>query len=150
MSNEVNEIQDFIPQDTKDIQIQSVCAIMDVFGYTLHVDGKFYHDAYFDYEKGKRDKPTFNGCEVLSFNKACELHNSEWSLAGIDSNDGKVEAVYMSHVFNTDTYTLNKAMANKIVEQVFLQGTKHGLIVCHKHLVKFVCESYQYLFLENN
>ena len=145
MSNE-----EFVAQDTKDIQIQSVCAFMEQFNYLLHIDGKFYSNTFWDWEKGKREEPYFKGCEVISFNKACELHNSDWSLVDASGESCKVEATYMSDVFNTDTYTLNKAMACKIVQQVFLQCTKYGRVVCHKHLVKFVCESYQYMFLEQD
>ncbi|MNQ60614.1 hypothetical protein D3C85_748980 [compost metagenome] len=140
MSNEVNEIQDFTPQDTKAIQIQSVCAFMEVLGYTLHVDGKFYADTFWDYHKGGRSRPTFKGCEVLSFNTCVKLHNGGYTDWGGHN---------FREPFVTDKYTFNKARAAKVVQQVFLQGTKHGNIVCHKHLVRFVDPSYQYLFLKD-
>lgn len=133
--------EEFVAQDTKDIQIQSVCAFMKEFNYLLHIDGKFYSNTFWDWEKGGRDRPTFKGCEVLSMNTAVKLHNYNWNIASILN--------VVPSQFHTDRYTINKAKAAKIVLKVFLQGTKRGGVVCHKHLVKFCDSSYQYMFLEN-
>lgn len=147
VTNEGSIIQEaFIIQDTKDIQIQSVCEFMSVLGYTLHVDGKFYADTFWDCHKGGRDRPTFKGCEVLSFNTCAMLHNSRWVSMGYTDCPMKCTSSWRLMI---DSYMLNKALATKIVQQVFLQGTKRGQILCHKHLVRFVDSSYQYLFLKD-
>lgn len=128
--------EEFVAQDTKYLQIRSVCAFMEVFGYKLMFNGKFYHEAFFNMYKVK---PTFKGCNNISFNTAVKLHNGSYT----DWHGDKFRAP-----FETDKYTFNKARTAKIVQQVFLQGTKHGQVVCHKHLVKFTDPSYQYMFLE--
>lgn len=138
--------EEFVIQDTKGIQIQSVCAFMEQFNYLLHVDGKFYSNTFWDWEKGKREDPYFKGCEVIRMSTAVTMHNSEWVVMG----DISCPMVCTSNwKFMTYSYTLNKALAARIVKQVFLQGTKHGQILCHKHLIRFVDSSYQYLFLKD-
>lgn len=133
-------VKEFTPQDTKDIQIKSVCAFMKEFNYLLHVDGKFYSNTFWDWDKCNREDPYFQGCEVIRMNTAVTLHNRNWRIREIIGVD--------EGVFKIDPYTLNKAQAAKIVKQVFLHGTKYGGVKCHKHWVRFVDQSYQYMFLE--
>lgn len=123
----------FVAQDTKSIQIRSVCAFMDNFDYYLGVDSKFYN---------KNIKPYFKGCEIISFRTAVMLHNRNWKLWQVL----RVEP----RVFKMDQYTLNKAIASKIVHQAHLQSTKDGSILCQKHLVNFADPMYQYIFLEDS
>lgn len=135
MSNEEFVAQSaFVEQKTKYLQIRSVCAFMEVFNYYLGVDGKFYNNTTY------KEKPIFQGCETVSFQTAVTLHNRNWRIREIIGVD--------EGVFKIDPYTMNKAQAAKIVQQVFLQGTKHGGVKCHKHLVKFTDPAYQYMFLE--
>ena len=146
MINEETEIQDFIPQDTKVTQIQSLCAFMEQLGYRLHVDGKFYCEDYFEYFN--KVEPTFKGCRVISFNTAVRLHNSWWDSFNYNFKAVECESFPEGSAFRTDAYTYNKAKAAKIVNKVFLQCTKHGRVVCNKHLVKFTYYNYHYMFLE--
>lgn len=145
MSNEETKIQDFTPQDTKGIQIQSLCAFMEQTGYCLHVDNKFYYHDYF--EHFHTTEPTFKGCRVIAFNTAVRLHNSWWDSFNYNSTAVECESFQEGSVFRTDPYTYNKAKVAKIVNKVYLQCTKQGQVVCNKHLVKFTCYSYQYMFL---
>lgn len=136
MSNEEFVAQSaFVEQKTKYLQIRSVCAFMEVFNYYLDVDGKFYNNTTY------KEKPVLKGCETISFRTAVMLHNFE----NIDWHGDNFR-----EPFNTDKYTFNKARASKIVEKVFLQATRHGSIICHKHLVKFCDPFYQYIFLEDS
>lgn len=143
-----NNGKEFVPQDTKDLQIRSVAAFMEVFNYLRHIDGKFYHESYWDCPR--RWNPTFQGCQIISFNKAVRLHNETWWTHGDFLVKGDRFLWGESRVFKTDYYTYNKAKSVKIVQKAFLQATRHGEILCHKNLVKFVDPFYQYVFLEDS
>lgn len=128
--------EEFIPQDTKHLQIQSVCAFMEVFNYHILPYGTFVTQGLSGWKN-----PAFKGCKIISFNTAVRLHNFE----SIDWHGDN-----FSEPFSTDKYTFNKARASKIVDKAFLQATRYGSILCHKHLVKFTDPAYQYIFLEDS
>lgn len=141
---------EFVVKDTLAIQLSSMDAFAHTLGYWRATDGQYVTNREFGVELG------WKGCEVISFNTMVKLHGSIWYKSlkkgfyypechpEIEDLDGNL---VQASCFMTDGYTITKALNARIVDQVFLQRTKHGGIVCHKHLVKFCDYSYQHLFL---
>jgi hypothetical protein len=137
-------------KDTMNIQLASVDALASVLGYYRGLDNKYIECREFYAGRG------FKGCEVISLNTMVKLHNSLWCksvVGGYYFPAAFPEVIGMDGVlvrqspFMLDGYTLNKALAARIAEKVFIQCNKHGVVTCHKHLLKLADDSYYYLFI---
>lgn len=145
---------EFIEQGTQHIQQASVAAFASALGYYESAQHQFVESKEYGLSKG-----VFKGCATIDYNTMVTLHNAKdrpsymlqtyWD--GL--NNGKKVVIMAGKAqhnklpFQLDAYTLRRAQACRIVEQVFLQKRKNGAILCHKNLVKFIDQEYQYLFL---
>lgn len=138
--------EEFNYSNTKYLQVRSVVEFMDKLGYDYYP----YNDTFMF----KNHHQGFKGCNTLSFLTATRLHNDQWTKGNF--NNGylvpnfsfvpKMDGGYYETTFKIDAYTLNKAKAAKIVEQVFIHASNHGF-KCYKEQVKLCDESYEALFL---
>lgn len=127
--------------DTKDIQKFSVQQFMSHLGYDL------YNTQYGGFVFVCRNNPKSDK-RILSFNTAIALHNNSWeSLSDVrfcESNNP------LMHIIS-DVYSVNMAVASKIVEKAKIQYSKKkkDFILSDENtrLVKFMCPEYEYLFL---
>lgn len=141
--------EEFNYSNTKYLQVRSVVEFMDVIGYDYHP----YNDTFVFQELYNRDLG-FKGCQTLSFLTASNLHNDQWTKGNFTNGYlvpefsfvPKMDGGYYETTFKIDAYTLNKAKAAKIVEQVFIHASNHGF-KCYKDQVKLCDESYEALFL---
>jgi len=137
-------------KDTMNIQLASLDAFGSVLGYYRTLDNKYIECREFYAGRG------FKGCEVISLNTMVKLHNSVWAdslflgsyfptafpeVMGLDGT------LVSQSPFMLDGYTLSRAKAAKIAQKVFAQCNKHGVVTCHKHLLKLADDSYYYLFI---
>ena len=137
-------------KDTLAIQLASIDAFAYVLGYWKGFDNKLCTEYSLGVAHG------WKGCETLSMNTVVKLHNSLWcnSVVGgyyfpaafpeVIGLDG---TLVRQSAFTLDGYTLSRAKAARIAEKVFVQCNKHGVVTCHKHLLKLADESYYYLFI---
>lgn len=133
--------------NTKHLQIRSLIEFMDCLGYDYYMwDNTFVKQGF----KGAG----FKGCHTLSFITACNLHNSVWlniPKAGYVAPSygfvNKLGGGYYNQAFWTDAYTINKALASRIVAQVFLHVGDTG-ITCYKQQIKLLDPVYEALFVQ--
>jgi len=137
-------------KNTLAIQLASIDSFIGVLGYWKGFDNKFCTEHTLGVPHG------WKGAETLSMNTVVKLHNSLWcksvvggyyypeSFPEVIGLDG---ALVRPSPFMLDGYTLNKALAARIAEKVFVQCNKHGAVTCHKHLLKLADDSYYYLFI---
>lgn len=133
--------------DTKQLQIRSVIEFMSELSYDFYP--AFGQTFAARYECG------FKGCEVISFNTAVKLHDTNWMRSNPYylcvpefSFVNKLAGGYYERTFQIDSYTLNKAQACKIVERVYVHCTKKGLLKSYKNQVQFTDSAYEQLFLQ--
>jgi len=137
-------------KDTLAIQLASTDAFAYVLGYWKGLDNKFCTEYSLGVPHG------FKGAETLSMNTVVKLHNSLWCKGVVEGYYypaafpeviGLDGTLVRQSPFMLDGYTLNKALAARIAEKVFIQCNKHGTVTCHKHLLKLCDESYYFLFI---
>jgi hypothetical protein len=137
-------------KNTLAIQLASIDAFISVLGYWKGLDNKFCTEYTLGTPHG------FKGAEILSMSTVVKLHNSLWCKsvvggyyfpAAFPEVIGLDGALVKQSPFMLDGYTLNKALAARIADKVFVQCNKHGVVTCHKHLLKFADDSYYYLFI---
>jgi hypothetical protein len=137
-------------KDTMNIQLASLDGFAHVLGYYRTLDNKYIECREFYAGRG------YKGAEVISLNTMVKLHNSVWCKsvvggyyfpAAFPEVIGLDGALVRQSPFMLDGYTLNKALAARIAEKVFIQRNKHGAVTCHKHLLKLADDSYYYLFI---
>jgi hypothetical protein len=137
-------------KDTLAIQLASIDSFISVLGYWKGLDNKFCTEYSLGVPHG------FRGVEILSMNTVVKLHNSLWRKSVVSgyyfpAAFPEVVGLDMTLVrqspFMLDGYTLNRALAARIAEKVFVQCNKHGAVTCPKHLLKLVDDSYYYLFI---
>lgn len=139
--------EEFNYSNTKYLQVRSVVSFMEALGYDYYP----YADTFMPRDSWKF---MFKGCTTLSFLTATNLHNTDWTRGTF--NNGylvpnfsfvpKMDGGCYETTFKIDAYTLNKAKAAKIVEQVFIHASNQGF-KCYKDQVKLCDESYEVLFL---
>lgn len=120
--------------DTKNIQLFSLIAVMQEFGY-------WFNESVCNFYNPENEN------EVVSFKSAVELHNVLDDL--IDdiywcSEDGH----YSFNHFNFTLYDYHRACGAQVIKKVKLQlnkKTKH--IFAQSDKISFVIKSYQHLFL---
>jgi hypothetical protein len=137
-------------KNTLAIQLASIDSFISVLGYWKGFDNKFCTEHTLGVAHG------FKGCEILSMGTVVKLHNSLWCKSVVDgyyfpAAYPEVVGLDMTLVrqspFMIDGYTLNRAKAARVAEKVFIQCNKHGVVTCHKHLLKLADDSYYYLFI---
>lgn len=137
-------------KNTMNIQLASIDVFISVLGYWKGPGNNFHAEYSLGVAHG------FKGAETLSMNTVVKLHNSLWCKSIKDgyyypeSFPEVVDiggALVRQSPFMLDGYTLNKALAARIAEKVFVHCNKHGVVTCHKHLLKLADESYYYLFI---
>jgi hypothetical protein len=137
-------------KNTLAIQLASIDSFLGVIGYWKGFDNKFCTEYSLGVAHG------FRGAEILSMNTVVKLHNSLWCKSVVDGYYfpaaypevvGLDGALVRQSPFMLDGYTLNKALAARIAEKAFIQRNKHGVVTCHKHLLKLADDSYYYLFI---
>lgn len=134
-------------KDTLSIQLDSLDAFSCVLGYW---NNKFYTEYTLGVAHG------FRGCETITMNTMVKLHNAVWlksSKKGFYYPEYYPEIVGVDGIlvrqspFMLDGYTLERALAARISDKVFLQCDKHGVVTCHKHLLRLIDSSYYHLFI---
>lgn len=120
-------------KNTTALQLQSLDAYMDALGYERSAFSYGYELKY----------PVKSGEKFIRLNTAVMLYNYSWDLR----LNGKYSCNYLSFLLELDSYSYTKAEARKIVDQVFLQCTKHQKLITQKHQVRFVNSDYYDLFL---
>lgn len=119
--------------DTKNIQLFSLIAVMQEFGYWFNEEVcNFYNPE--------------NENQVVSFKSAVELHNAIEDL-GEDIHWCAEEGKYSFNHFNFTVYDYWRAAGAQVVEKVKLQlnkKTKH--IFAQSDKIRFVVKNYEYLF----
>lgn len=133
--------------DTKQIQIRSIIEFMSELNYDFYP--AFNSTFAAKYDCG------FKGSEVISFQTAVKLHDSQWTVSSEPhlfvpkfSFVNKMDGGYFERTFETDAYTLTKTQACKIVERVYVHCTKNGLLKAYKNQIKFVRPEYEQQFLK--
>lgn len=120
--------------DTKNVQMASLVAVMQEFGYWFNEDVCNFYDPENEYK-------------IVSFKSAVELHNALEDIAcniWIEESDGYSG---FNH-FNFSIYDFNRAVGAQIVEKVKLQlNKKNKYIKTQSHKIRFVCPAYENLFL---
>lgn len=137
-------------KNTLAIQLASIDAFVGVLSYWKGFDNKFCTEYTLGVPHG------FRGAEILSMGTVVKLHNSLWCksvVGGYYFPAAFPEVVDLDGLlvkqspFMLDGYTLSRAKAAKIAQKVFVQCNKHGVVTCHKHLLKLADDSYYYLFI---
>ena len=140
---------DFTEQNTKSLQLASLDSFAAALGCARLPIGS---SSYFAInEHGV--KLGYRGADCIGFNTMVMLHSTDWITYPFKRGYNIPVTDFFGNGnclkrFVTNGYALNKALSARIVTQVFLRSNNSGVVTCHKHLVKFVNTSYQYLFLK--
>lgn len=142
--------EDFTYINTTSLQVSSVVAFMDVMGYDYNPIYNHTFTARHTYSRNCG----FKGCDIISFNTAVGLHDSEWVktykegyFAPTFKVQRKMDGVSYNKSFFVDAYTISKANAARIVQRVYVHASKNGQLKAYKDQIKFANVYFEDLFL---